>query len=117
MIDDGRRTRLDGLAPRASRVSLAHERSGGFPGPRLNSLCILLFTRCLCLHLCSWQSAVSKTGREARRAASVMSLIIPDWVTHLSTDNDDKDKKKPTCIFSIHVHPDGSRLATGGIGK
>ncbi|CAO1622649.1 unnamed protein product [Parajaminaea phylloscopi] len=47
-----------------------------------------------------------------------MSLILPDWVAHISADADDKDKeKKPTTIFSLHVHPDGSRLATGGIDQ
>lgn len=43
-----------------------------------------------------------------------MSLILPDWVEHHS---DADDKKKRQTIFSIHVHPDGSRLATGGLGK
>jgi hypothetical protein len=42
-----------------------------------------------------------------------MSLILPDWVEHHS---DTDDKKKRQTIFSIHVHPDGTRLATGGIG-
>ena len=43
-----------------------------------------------------------------------MSLILPDWVEHHS---DTDDKKKRQTIFSIHVHPDGTRLATGGIGE
>ncbi|CAO1624325.1 unnamed protein product [Sympodiomycopsis kandeliae] len=45
-----------------------------------------------------------------------MSVVIPDWVTHISTDNEEK-KKKPTTIFSLSVHPDGSRLATGGLDQ
>ncbi|RUS27941.1 hypothetical protein BC938DRAFT_482537, partial [Jimgerdemannia flammicorona] len=27
------------------------------------------------------------------------------------------DKKKKGCIYSVHVHPDGARLATGGLGS
>lgn len=42
-----------------------------------------------------------------------MSLILPDWVSHVV----DEEKKKKDTIFSIHVHPDGSRLATGGLGE
>lgn len=43
-----------------------------------------------------------------------MSLILPDWVEHhLDTD----DKRKRQTIFSLHVHPDGSRLATGGLDQ
>ncbi|KZO91977.1 WD40 repeat-like protein, partial [Calocera viscosa TUFC12733] len=38
-----------------------------------------------------------------------MHLIKPAWVMH--TD----DKKKRQGIFSLHVHGDGSRLATGGM--
>ncbi|KAG0362558.1 HIR complex subunit [Podila minutissima] len=36
-----------------------------------------------------------------------MHIIKPDWVCHL----DEKSKKAP--IYSLHVHPDGTRLATG----
>ncbi|KAF9103107.1 HIR complex subunit [Mortierella sp. AM989] len=36
-----------------------------------------------------------------------MHIIKPDWVCHL----DEKAKKAP--IYSLHVHPDGTRLATG----
>lgn len=46
-----------------------------------------------------------------------MSIVLPDWVAHISTDAEDKDKKKPTTIFSLSVSPDGSRLATGGIDQ
>ncbi|CAG8543595.1 1250_t:CDS:10 [Acaulospora morrowiae] len=38
-----------------------------------------------------------------------MRLSKPSWLAHL----DDKNQK--TSIFSIHVHPDGTRLATGGL--
>ncbi|CAG8518877.1 1932_t:CDS:10 [Acaulospora colombiana] len=38
-----------------------------------------------------------------------MRLTKPSWLAHL----DDKNQK--TSIFSIHVHPDGTRLATGGL--
>ncbi|KAG0345255.1 HIR complex subunit [Podila humilis] len=36
-----------------------------------------------------------------------MHIIKPEWVCHL----DEKSKKAP--IYSLHVHPDGTRLATG----
>ncbi|KAG0309893.1 HIR complex subunit [Dissophora globulifera] len=36
-----------------------------------------------------------------------MLIIKPEWVGHL----DEKSKKAP--IYSLHVHPDGTRLATG----
>ncbi|CAI2173760.1 11227_t:CDS:10 [Funneliformis geosporum] len=38
-----------------------------------------------------------------------MQLIKPSWLTHL----DNKNQK--TSIFSIHVHPDGTIIATGGL--
>ncbi|KAL7412023.1 WD40-repeat-containing domain protein [Mrakia frigida] len=40
-----------------------------------------------------------------------MKLIKPNWVVH--EDGKDKGRKMP--IYTIHVHPDGSRLATGGL--
>lgn len=43
-----------------------------------------------------------------------MSLILPAWVEHHS---DTDEKKKRQTIFSLHVHPDGSRLATGGLDQ
>ncbi|ORZ17493.1 WD40-repeat-containing domain protein [Lobosporangium transversale] len=36
-----------------------------------------------------------------------MHIIKPEWVCH----HDEKGKKAP--IYSLHVHPDGTRLATG----
>ncbi|CAG8559200.1 8448_t:CDS:10 [Diversispora eburnea] len=39
-----------------------------------------------------------------------MHLAKPSWLAH----SDDKNQR--TSIFSIHVHPDGTRLATGGLG-
>ncbi|KAG0272841.1 HIR complex subunit [Linnemannia exigua] len=38
---------------------------------------------------------------------SAMHIYKPDWVCHL----DEKGKRAP--IYSLHVHPDGTRLATG----
>ncbi|KAH9463895.1 hypothetical protein Pst134EA_015976 [Puccinia striiformis f. sp. tritici] len=38
-----------------------------------------------------------------------MRLIKPNWVNHPD------DKGNPQTIYSAHVHPDGSRLATGSI--
>ncbi|KAH8817594.1 histone transcription regulator 1 [Flagelloscypha sp. PMI_526] len=40
-----------------------------------------------------------------------MRFVKPAWVAH--GDSDKNDKRLP--IFSIHVHPDGSRVATGGL--
>ncbi|PWY99154.1 WD40 repeat-like protein [Testicularia cyperi] len=40
-----------------------------------------------------------------------MSLILPEWVAHYS----DEKKAKRSTIFSVAVHPDGSRLATAGL--
>ncbi|KAN0059613.1 HIR complex subunit [Thecaphora frezii] len=39
-----------------------------------------------------------------------MSLVLPAWVAHYGDD-----KKKRSTIFSVSVHPDGSRLATAGL--
>lgn len=38
-----------------------------------------------------------------------MRIIKPNWVTH------EDEKGNPQTIYSIHVHPDGTRLATGSI--
>ncbi|CAG8498261.1 4788_t:CDS:10 [Dentiscutata heterogama] len=38
-----------------------------------------------------------------------MHLAKPSWLGHFD------DKNLRTSIFSVHVHPDGSRLATGGL--
>ncbi|CAB4382410.1 WD40 repeat-like protein [Rhizophagus irregularis] len=38
-----------------------------------------------------------------------MHLAKPSWLAHLD------DKGQRTSIFSIHVHPDGTRIATGGL--
>ncbi|CAG8543394.1 13868_t:CDS:10, partial [Cetraspora pellucida] len=38
-----------------------------------------------------------------------MHLAKPSWLGHFD------DKNQRTAIFSVHVHPDGSRLATGGL--
>ncbi|CEH15918.1 Histone transcription regulator HIRA, WD repeat superfamily [Ceraceosorus bombacis] len=42
-----------------------------------------------------------------------MSLVLPDWVSH-DMEGDGQVTKRVT-IFSIHVHPDGSRIATAGL--
>ncbi|KAJ7597532.1 histone transcription regulator 1 [Mycena floridula] len=43
-----------------------------------------------------------------------MHFTKPSWVQH--TDPSAKsDSAKPLSIFSVHVHPDGSRIATGGL--
>jgi len=38
-----------------------------------------------------------------------MHIVKPAWAVHLD-DND-----RPKTIYSVAVHPDGTRLATGGI--
>ncbi|KAH9814351.1 WD40-repeat-containing domain protein [Melampsora americana] len=38
-----------------------------------------------------------------------MRIIKPNWVTH------EDEKSNPQTIYSIHVHPDGTRLATGSL--
>ncbi|EGG11238.1 uncharacterized protein MELLADRAFT_115320 [Melampsora larici-populina 98AG31] len=38
-----------------------------------------------------------------------MRIIKPNWVTH------EDEKGNPQTIYSIHVHPDGTRLATGSL--
>ncbi|ORE08918.1 WD40 repeat-like protein [Rhizopus microsporus var. microsporus] len=43
-----------------------------------------------------------------------MIIFKPDWVSHAADKTQEAKGKKP-CIYSIHVHPDGTRLATGGL--
>lgn len=38
-----------------------------------------------------------------------MQIVKPNWVIH------EDDKGNPQTIYSVHVHPDGTRLATGSI--
>lgn len=38
-----------------------------------------------------------------------MRIIKPSWIRHLD------DKNAAQSIFSLHVHPDGTRLATGSL--
>ncbi|KAI8644133.1 WD40-repeat-containing domain protein [Parasitella parasitica] len=42
-----------------------------------------------------------------------MMIIKPEWVSHADRTQDARNKKP--CIYSIHVHPDGQRLATGSL--
>jgi protein HIRA/HIR1 len=42
-----------------------------------------------------------------------MRFTKPAWVNH--KDPSKSDSTKRPSIFSIHVHPDGSRIATGGL--
>lgn len=44
----------------------------------------------------------------------MVEVNLPDWIEHPIID--DKKRKRQT-IFSVHVHPDGSRLATGGLDQ
>ncbi|KAI0076485.1 WD40 repeat-like protein [Panus rudis PR-1116 ss-1] len=42
-----------------------------------------------------------------------MRFTKPSWVVH--NDPSSRDQTKRLSIFSCHVHPDGSRIATGGL--
>ncbi|KAI0053180.1 WD40 repeat-like protein [Auriscalpium vulgare] len=46
-----------------------------------------------------------------------MKFTKPSWITHGDTSNkgDAATGPKRVSIFSVHVHPDGSRIATGGL--
>ncbi|KIJ61405.1 hypothetical protein HYDPIDRAFT_169671 [Hydnomerulius pinastri MD-312] len=48
--------------------------------------------------------------------SSTMRFTKPAWVMHKAPDSakSDQDTKRLS-IFSVHVHPDGSRIATGGL--
>ncbi|KAJ7885157.1 histone transcription regulator 1 [Mycena olivaceomarginata] len=43
-----------------------------------------------------------------------MRFTKPAWVAHKDSAAK-SDASKRLCIFSVHVHPDGSRIATGGL--
>jgi protein HIRA/HIR1 len=43
-----------------------------------------------------------------------MHFTKPAWVMHKDSSKTDQNAKRLS-IFSIHVHPDGSRIATGGL--
>ena len=39
-----------------------------------------------------------------------VKVVVPDWVVHRADD-----RSKRTTVYSLAAHPDGSRLATGGL--
>lgn len=43
-----------------------------------------------------------------------MHFTKPSWVIHKDSAKNDQNAKRLS-IFSVHVHPDGSRIATGGL--
>lgn len=43
-----------------------------------------------------------------------MRFTKPAWVIHKDSAKNDQYAKRAS-IFSVHVHPDGSRIATGGL--
>ncbi|KDR68421.1 hypothetical protein GALMADRAFT_129535 [Galerina marginata CBS 339.88] len=43
-----------------------------------------------------------------------MHFTKPEWVMHKDSAKSDQNTKRLS-IFSVHVHPDGSRIATGGL--
>lgn len=44
-----------------------------------------------------------------------MRFTKPAWVIHREQGTKSEQNPKPLSIFSVHVHPDGSRIATGGL--
>ena len=40
----------------------------------------------------------------------MVQITVPDWVVHRADE-----RSKRTTIYSLSVHPDGTRLATGGL--
>ncbi|KAI8141993.1 WD40-repeat-containing domain protein [Fennellomyces sp. T-0311] len=48
--------------------------------------------------------------QRGKRALIRMIIFKPTWITH-----SDRAKGVKPCIYSLHVHPDGKRLATGGL--
>jgi hypothetical protein len=50
----------------------------------------------------------------SRRGSSIKVRKPPSRALQLLTCTGDKGKVP---IYSVHIHPDGSRLATGGIGN
>lgn len=46
--------------------------------------------------------------------SSMVHFTKPAWVIHKDPSKSDQNAKRLS-IFSVHVHPDGSRIATGGL--
>ena len=46
----------------------------------------------------------------SRPPAVMVQITVPDWVVHRADE-----RSKRTTIYSLSVHPDGTRLATGGL--
>ncbi|KAF8270600.1 histone transcription regulator 1 [Lactarius quietus] len=44
-----------------------------------------------------------------------MKFTKPSWVVHNDSSGKSDQQTKRLSIFSVHVHPDGSRIATGGL--
>ncbi|KAI0341349.1 histone transcription regulator 1 [Trametopsis cervina] len=44
-----------------------------------------------------------------------MKFTKPSWVVHNGSYSSSKEQSKRLSVFSCHVHPDGSRIATGGL--
>ena len=81
------------LSPRASLFFAVHSRA--FTS---NDVCIL-HTNCV------------DTDLYLQR---LMHFTKPAWVIHKDSAKGDTNPKRLS-IFSVHVHPDGSRIATGGL--
>ena len=69
-----------------------------------------------CFHLkqrlnCILHTNCVDTDRYLQR---LMHFTKPAWVIHKDSAKGDTNPKRLS-IFSVHVHPDGSRIATGGL--
>ena len=66
----------------------------------------VILTVVICVHVCTfiliWLQACN------------MHFTKPAWVLHKDSAKTEQNPKRLS-IFSVHVHPDGSRIATGGL--
>jgi hypothetical protein len=44
-------------------------------------------------------------------------MVNTQKLNKLIVDRTQDTRNKKPCIYSVHVHPDGKRLATGSLGK
>ena len=50
---------------------------------------------------------------KSEQFVAFMRLTIPAWVGHHDPSAENNQKRPP--LYTVHVHPDGSRIATGGL--
>lgn len=66
-----------------------------------------------------WVSCTKNEVCQARVGSTswYLACLFSEIDAYFIPDSGDKDHKKRLAIFSVHVHPDGSRIATGGLGE